>query len=183
MISDRNEARRSERPGLVIVYTGNGKGKTTAALGLIFRALGTGRRVAMVQFIKGKWKTGERKFAQTLPDLTYLVMGEGFTWESEDLSRDKRAAEKAWEAAEEMILAGEHPIVILDEITYAMNYGFIPVERVMQTLRDRPEQIHVVITGRDAPEAVVEMANLVTEMQPIKHPFHRGIRAQQGIDF
>ena len=110
-------------------------------------------------------------------------MGEGFTWESEDLSRDKRTAEKAWAVAEEMIVSGDHAIVILDEITYAMNYGFLPVERVTQALRDRPKDVHVVVTGRDAPESVVDMADLVTEMQPIKHPFERGIRAQQGIDF
>ncbi len=182
-MSERSDPRRPERPGLMIVYTGNGKGKTTAALGLAFRAMGTGRKVAMVQFIKGKWQTGESKFAQTLPDLTFLVMGEGFTWESEDLSRDKRTAEKAWAVAEEMIVSGDHAIVILDEITYAMNYGFLPVERVTQALRDRPKDVHVVVTGRDAPESVVDMADLVTEMQPIKHPFERGIRAQQGIDF
>jgi cob(I)alamin adenosyltransferase len=183
MMSERDEPRRPDRPGLVIVYTGNGKGKTTAALGLAFRALGTGRKVAMIQFIKGKWRTGESKFAQTLPDLTFLVMGEGFTWESEDLSRDKRTAEKAWAVAEGMILAGEHPIVILDEITYAMTYGFLSVEQVTQTLRDRPKHVHVVVTGREAPAAVIDMADLVTEMTPIKHPFERGIRAQQGIDF
>lgn len=183
LMSETDASRRSARPGLVIVYTGNGKGKTTAALGLAFRALGRGREVAMVQFIKGEWKTGEREFARTLPGLTFLVMGEGFTWESDDLAVDRRAAEKAWDAAEEMILAGKHFVVILDEITYAINYGFIPLERVIQTLRDRPEQTHVVVTGRDAPDAVVELADLVSEMTPIKHPFESGIRAQPGIDF
>ena len=182
-ISKEKRPRRAERPGLVIVYTGNGKGKTTAALGLAFRALGTGREVAMVQFIKGKWKTGEREFAKTLPGLTFLVMGEGFTWESDDLAVDKAAAEKAWEAAEEMILKAEHFVVILDEITYAINYGFIPLERVLRTLRDRPKTMHVAITGRDAPDAIVEMADLVSEMTMIKHPFDQGIMAQQGIDF
>ncbi|MBT3270203.1 cob(I)yrinic acid a,c-diamide adenosyltransferase [Candidatus Poribacteria bacterium] len=175
--------RRRDLPGLVIVYTGKGKGKTTAALGLAFRALGSNRKVAIVQFIKGKWKTGERKFAETLPGLTFLVMGEGFTWDSDDLSRDKLAAEKAWAASEQMILAGDHDIVILDEITYAINYGFIPVERVTQTLMARPEKVHVVVTGRDAPEEVVELADLVTEMTPVRHPYDRGVPAQLGIDF
>ncbi len=182
-MSDKSAPRRSDLPGLLIVYTGKGKGKTTAALGLAFRALGSNRKVAMIQFIKGKWKTGERKLAETLPGLTFLVMGEGFTWDSDDLSRDKLAAEKAWTAAEEMILAGDHSIVILDEVTYAINYGFIPVERVTQTLRDRPRKVHVVVTGRDAPEEVVEMADLVTEMTPVKHPYDRGVPEQIGIDF
>jgi cob(I)alamin adenosyltransferase len=111
--------------GLLLVYTGHGKGKTTAALGLVFRALGRGMRVAVVQFIKGKWKTGERTFAESVPGLTFLVLGKGFTWDSDDLSRDRNAARAAWETAANLIRGGEHAIVVLDELTYAIHYGFI----------------------------------------------------------
>ena len=184
-MSKSQHERRDERAGrgLLLVYTGHGKGKTTAALGLVFRALGRGMKVAVVQFIKGKWKTGERKFAATVPGLTFLVMGEGFTWESDDLSRDKAAAEKAWGTAGELIASGEHAVVVLDEITYAINYGFVQVDAVLQTLAQRPAHVHVVVTGRNAPEAIVAAADLVTEMRSLRHPFERGIAAQPGVDF
>jgi cob(I)alamin adenosyltransferase len=169
--------------GLVLVYTGNGKGKTTAALGLVFRALGRGFRVAVVQFIKGKWKTGERVFAEGLPNLLFLVMGRGFTWESDDLSRDRAAAESAWRAAATIIGSGEHQVVVLDELTYVLNYGFVPISEVVATLRARPSHVHVVITGRNAPEALVEIADLITEMRSLKHPFESGRKAELGIDF
>jgi cob(I)alamin adenosyltransferase len=169
--------------GLLIVYTGNGKGKTTAALGLVFRALGRQLPVAVVQFIKGKWKTGERLFAETLPGLTFLVMGKGFTWESDDLSRDKQAAQEAWAKARELIEAGRHPVVILDELPYVINYGFVGADDVLATLRDRPAHVNVVVTGRNAPEALLAMANLVTEMKSLKHPFEQGRKAQVGIDY
>src|SRR6266496_1732568 len=126
-----------KKQGLVVVYTGHGKGKTTAALGMVFRALGRGLRVAVVQFIKGKWKTGERLFAETIPGLTFLVMGQGFTWESDDLSRDRLAAQEAWRRSKELIAGGEQAIVILDEITYAINYGFIPLGDVLAAFRER----------------------------------------------
>jgi cob(I)alamin adenosyltransferase len=173
----------SERKGLLLVYTGHGKGKTTAALGIVFRALGRGLKVAVVQFIKGKWKTGERTYAETLPELTFLVMGRGFTWESDDLSRDKEAARKAWQEAAQLIGGGEHAIVVLDELTYVINYDFVSLGEVLTVLRERPAHVHVVVTGRNAPDEMVEMADLVTEMKSIKHPFERGIAAQPGIDF
>ncbi len=173
----------AEKKGLLLVYTGHGKGKTTAALGIVFRALGRGLKVAVVQFIKGKWKTGERTYAETLPELTFLVMGRGFTWESDDLSRDKEAARKAWQEAAELIRGGEHAIVVLDELTYVVNYDFVALGEVLAVLRDRPPHVHVVVTGRNAPDEMVEMADLVTEMKSIKHPFERGIAAQPGIDF
>jgi cob(I)alamin adenosyltransferase len=166
---------------MLIVYTGHGKGKTTAALGLAFRALGRGLRVAVVQFIKGKWRTGERVFAETLPQLTFLVMGQGFTWESDDLSRDRQAAEQAWARAREILFAGEHDVVILDELTYVMHYGFVTVDDILEALR--ASRAHVVVTGRNAPEPLVAMADLVTEMKSVKHPFERGVRAQPGIDY
>jgi cob(I)alamin adenosyltransferase len=165
------------------VYTGQGKGKTTAALGLAFRALGRNLRVAVVQFIKGKWKTGERLFAETIPNLTFLVMGRGFTWESDDISRDRAAAEAAWREAAALIAAGEHPIVILDELTYVLNYGFVPVADVLGVLRERPAHVHVVITGRNAPEPLLELADLVTDMRNVKHPFDHGRKAQIGVDY
>ena len=169
--------------GLVIVYTGHGKGKTTAALGLVFRALGRGTAVAVVQFIKGKWKTGERLFAETLPQLTFLVMGRGFTWNSDDLSRDRDAAISAWHEAARLIAAGQHPVVVLDELTYVLNYGFVPVADVLAALGARPPEITVVITGRNAPAALVEAADTVTEMMKVKHPFDHGHKAVLGIDY
>lgn len=169
--------------GLLIVYTGQGKGKTTAALGVVFRALGQGLRVAVIQFIKGKWKTGERMYAETLPGLTFLVMGRGFTWESDDISRHKQAAVQAWEKAKEFILSHEYALVILDEITCAINYGFIPLDDVLATLRNRPRAKHVIVTGRKAPEELIAAADLVSEMRSIKHPHERGIPAQIGIDY
>jgi cob(I)alamin adenosyltransferase len=179
-VSDDAEA---PQKGLLLVYTGQGKGKTTAALGLVFRALGRGMRVAVVQFIKGKWKTGERLFAETLPALTFLVMGRGFTWESDDLSRDRAAAEAAWREAAKLIAAGEHQVVILDELTYVLNYGFVPAAKVIEVLRSRPAHVHVVITGRNAPDDLLEIADLVTEMKNLKHPFEQGRKAQIGVDF
>ncbi len=169
--------------GHIIVYTGNGKGKTTAALGLAWRALGRDLAVAVVQFVKGKWKTGERTFAERLPGLVFAVMGRGFTWESDDLSRDRAAAEAAWAESRRLILAGEHAVVVLDELTYVLNYGFVALEDVVATLRDRPRHVSVVITGRNAPAALADVADVVTEMRAIKHPFERGKKAVAGLDY
>jgi len=172
-----------EKQGLLLVYTGHGKGKTTAALGMVFRALGRGFRVTVVQFIKGKWKTGERVFAESLPQLRFLVMGLGFTWESDDISRDKAAARAAWAEAQREISSGARELVVLDELTYAFHYGFLALDEVLETLRSRPPGVHVVITGRDAPRALLELADLVTEMKLVKHPFQRGEKACIGVDF
>ncbi len=190
--------------GLLVVYTGDGKGKTTAALGLVFRALGRGLPVAVVQFIKGKWKTGERLFAATLPELTFLTMGEGFTWVKggendgvndkedrdggeDDSERDPaahaRAARAAWERARELLAAGAHRIVVLDELTHAVHHGFVPVADVLAALAARPAGVTAVVTGRGAPPELVEAADLVTEMRSVKHPFDRGDRALPGVDF
>lgn len=169
--------------GQIIVYTGHGKGKTTAALGLAWRALGHDLRVAVVQFIKGKWKTGERRFAERLPELAFHVMGCGFTWESDDLSRDRDAARAAWAESRALILGGAHAVVILDELTYALHYGFVSEEDVLAALRARPRQVSVVITGRNAPAALLAAADVVTEMRAVKHPFERGRRAVPGLDY
>ena len=174
---------KQTQQGLVVIYTGDGKGKTTAALGAVFRALGRGLKPAVVQYIKGKWKTGERMFAETMPGLVFHTMGLGFTWESDDISRDQAAARAAWEESKKFLASGEYGLVVFDEITYAINYGFIPLEEVMAALTTRPTHVHVILTGRSAPEPLVAMADLVTEMRVIKHPFAKGIPAQIGLDF
>lgn len=180
---DQSGRAKAAARGLLVVYTGHGKGKTTAALGMVFRALGRGLRVTVVQFIKGKWKTGERLFAEKLPELRFHVMGLGFTWESYDLGRDKAAAQHAWETAREEILSGERDLVVLDELTYTFHYDFVRLEDVLKTLHERPPHVHVVITGRNAPEELTSAADLVTEMKVVKHPFNAGIKAQIGVDF
>lgn len=169
--------------GLLVVYTGEGKGKTTAALGMAYRALGWGKKVAVIQFIKGKWITGDRKFAATQPRLDFSTMGEGFTWESRDLAVDKKAAETAWEKAKGFIASGEFFLVVLDELTYTVHHHFLPLSDILSTLQNRPKDLTVVVTGRDAPKELVSMADLVTEMKKVKHPFDQGIPAKPGVDF
>ena len=173
----------SDSEGQIIVYTGNGKGKTTAALGLAWRAMGRNLPVAIVQFIKGKWKTGERIFAEQLPQLTFRVMGLGFTWDSDDLSRDAAAAKAAWAESRALIAAGAHTVVVLDELTYALNYGFVATPELLETLAARPRHVSVVITGRNAPDELLVAADLVTEMKSLKHPFEHGKKAVPGVDY
>src|SRR5262245_10525290 len=182
-MTEPSEARKTTIDGQLIVYTGNGKGKTTAALGLAWRALGRGLPVAVVQFIKGKWKTGERLFAEQLPQLTFRVMGLGFTWDSDDLSRDAAAAKAAWAESRALIAGGAHPVVIRDELTYALNYGFVATAELLAALRERPRHVSVVITGRNAPDELVAAADLVTEMKSVKHPFEQGKKAVPGVDY
>jgi cob(I)alamin adenosyltransferase len=136
-----------------------------------------------VQFVKGKWKTGERIFAERLPGLVFAVMGRGFTWESDDLSRDRAAAEAAWTESRRLISEGAHAVVILDELTYVLNYGFVSLDDVLATLRGRPRHVTVAITGRSAPEALAEVADVVTEMRAVKHPFDKGKKAVPGLDY
>ena len=173
---------REER-GLILLNTGDGKGKTTAAIGVAFRALGHGLRVGMLQFIKGKWKTGERRLGEQTPGLTWLTMGRGFTWESEDLDRDRAAARTAWQAAQKWLTNEAFDLVIFDEITYVVNYGFVPVGEVVTALQNRQDKLHVILTGRDAPSELIAVADVVTEMQPVKHPYRDGVRAQKGVEF
>ncbi len=170
-------------PGLLLVYTGDGKGKTTAALGLALRALGRGLRVAVVQFVKGRWKTGERSFAEGAAGLDLFAMGEGFTWEGDDPARHAEAARSAWSRAAEILRSGDHAIVVLDEITYPLSYGWLDAGEVLRVVAARPPGVHVVATGRDAPAALIDGADLVTEMRKVKHPYDRGVRAQPGVDF
>jgi len=168
--------------GLLLVNTGNGKGKSTAAFGVALRAVGQGLNVSIIQFIKGKWKTGELQAAERL-GLELLPMGKGFTWESKNLEEDKALMRQAWSVASEKILSGKYDLIILDEINYVLGYGYIPVGEVIRTLETRPPHVHVVLTGRNAPDEVVSIADCVTEMREIKHPYRNGIPAQKGIDF
>jgi cob(I)alamin adenosyltransferase len=168
-------ARRTR--GLILINTGNGKGKTTAAIGTAFRALGHGMRVGMIQFIKGKWKTGERKLGEQTPNLTWLTMGHGFTWESLDLDRDRAAARAAWNIASPWLLDESYDLVIFDEITYVINYGFVPLDELLSALQARRPELHVILTGRDAPAELSAIADVVTEMQAVK------MSAQKGIEF
>lgn len=177
-------AAEKDRRGLVIVHTGDGKGKTTAALGLALRAVGNGMPVLMIQFIKGKWKTGERTAAKAFGGLFEIhAMGEGFTWDTKDAERDKRKVREGWEFMTAKVAGGGYRMLILDEINYVLSYGHIPVEEVLRFLREKPRSLHVVLTGRNAPPALIETADLVTEMLDIKHPFNEGLAAQRGIEF
>jgi cob(I)alamin adenosyltransferase len=170
--------------GLLIVNTGNGKGKTTAALGLAMRALGHGLKVCVIQFMKGTWKYGELFSAKRFEDLLeFRVMGNGFTWKSKDLEKDKEIAREAWSYAKQQIESEKYALVILDELTYLMKFGFIRQAEVVDVLSTRRDDLHVVVTGRDAPQALIDAADLVTEMIEMKHPFKKGIKAQKGIEF
>jgi cob(I)alamin adenosyltransferase len=181
---DRILATKTEEKGLVIVHTGKGKGKSTAGFGIVFRALGHGMNVAVVQFVKGAWDTGERHVLERFPELvTIEAMGEGFTWETQDRERDIAAACAAWEKAKEFILDDEHDIVLCDELNIVLRYDYLPVKEVIETLKAKPPMKHVIITGRNAKEELIEFADLVTEMEMIKHPFRSGIKAQKGIEF
>lgn len=175
---------KAVRKGLLIVYTGEGKGKTTAALGLAFRALGRKYRVAIVQFIKGAWKTGEAAFAKELAGrLDFFAMGDGFTWVTQNYEQDVASARRAWAKCLELLADERYQVVIFDELCYVLTYNFLPVEEVVEGLKRRPPRTHVVVTGRDAPPALMEAADLVTEMREVKHPFRAGLKAQPGVDY
>jgi len=169
--------------GLVLVHTGNGKGKSSSAFGVIIRALGWGKSVGVVQFIKGKWITGERQFFDRLGGVDWHTMGEGFTWDTQDRDRDIAAAEAAFSKACEMMKSGEYDLVVLDEINIAMRYDYLATEAVISGLEDRATRTSVILTGRDAKPDLCDYADLVSEMREVKHPFKAGIKAQRGIDF
>jgi cob(I)alamin adenosyltransferase len=178
------EERQLERqPSVVVVNTGHGKGKSTAAFGMMVRGVARGWNVAVVQFLKsGKWNVGEEKVGRDL-GVDWWSIGEGFTWESDDLARDEAVAQEAWRHAAGLIAAGEHRLVILDEITYAVNWGWIDTDAIVASVRERPEQVNLVLTGRDASDALIDVADTVTEMRKVKHAYDRGIRAKKGIDY
>ena len=174
---------RKRRRGLIIVYTGSGKGKTTAALGTAFRAAGYDMRILIVQFIKGAWHYGELDAAKRHPTFEIYPMGEGFTWVTKDRERDIQKAEEAWQFALKKIKDGNYDMLILDEINYVIKYGFLDVKEVIQFLREKDEALHVILTGRDAHPSIIEIADLVTDMKEVKHPFKKGIKAQRGIEY
>lgn len=184
-VQDERIAKASNEKGLIIVNTGNGKGKTTAALGMVLRSLGHGYRVAIVQFIKGAWEPAEKAVLSRWADqLEFRAMGEGFTWETQDRERDIQKAHAAWETALTFIGNPDFRLVLLDEINIALKLGYLSVENVLAGLRQKPADSHVILTGRGAPAALVEQADLVTEMTLVKHPFReQGIKAQAGIEF
>ena len=186
---DKILATKTVEKGLLIVHTGKGKGKSTAAFGLVVRAVGNGMKVGVVQYVKGKWQTGERGVLEKFPEQVEIrTMGEGFTWETQDRARDIRAAQNAWEVSKQMIDAarGDEPkydMVLLDELNIVLRYGYLELAEVVEFLSNKPEMLHVVVTGRNAKPELLEAADLVTEMTMVKHPFRAGVKAQKGIEF
>jgi cob(I)alamin adenosyltransferase len=181
---NRMLATKTEERGLLIVHTGKGKGKSTAAFGMVFRAIGHGMKVGVVQFVKGAWGTGERDVLEKFPDLvTIKAMGEGFTWDTQDRQRDLAAARAAWEMAKAMIADPSYGMVLLDELNIVLRYDYLPLDEVLTALRSKPRDLHVIVTGRNAKDELIEIADLVTEMTEIKHPFRSGVKAQKGIEF
>ena len=168
---------------LVLVNTGHGKGKSSAAFGVMVRGWARGWRVGVVQFVKGgKWKTGERKLADQL-DIEWHTLGDGFTWESTDLEHTAQLGRDAWEVVTEKLASGDYDLLILDELTYPMKYGWVPVETVVKAIRERAPKTSVVVTGRDAPDELIELADTVTEMRKVKHAYDEGTSAMKGIEF
>jgi len=181
-IVDASIGAATEERGVLLVLTGNGKGKSSSAFGMVARALGHGLRVGVVQFIKGRYATGERAFFRRFPEVSYHVMGEGFTWETQDRERDVRAAAAAWEVAVGMLREPSYTLVVLDELNIALRYRYLELEAVIEALHSRPAAQHVVITGRGAPVQLIEAADTVTDMRGVKHAFEAGVRAQRGIE-
>ncbi|MBD2106172.1 cob(I)yrinic acid a,c-diamide adenosyltransferase [Nodosilinea sp. FACHB-13] len=184
-VQQQRIAERNVEKGLVIINTGNGKGKTTAALGMVLRSLGHGYKVAIVQFIKGAWEPAEKAVLERFgAQLTFQAMGEGFTWDTQDRDRDTQTAQNAWETALSYIRNPEYKTILLDEINIALKHGFLSADQVVAGLAEKPEMTHVILTGRGAPQALIDKADLVTEMTLVKHPFReQGIKAQPGIEF
>ncbi len=181
---DKIIATKTIEKGLLIVHTGKGKGKSTAAFGLVLRALGHGKKVGIVQFVKGKWETGERAALEKFGDqVTINTMGEGFTWETQDRQRDIAAARAAWEKAKALIADNIHDIVLLDELNIVLRYDYLDLAEIVAALNARPAMKHVVVTGRNAKDEMIEAADLVTEMTQVKHPFRSGVKAQIGIEY
>ena len=183
-VQDEEVAGKQIEKGLLIVHTGTGKGKSTAAFGLALRMLGRGKRIGVVQFIKGAWHSAERDALERFGDqVSWHSMGEGFTWETQDLARDVAAANRAWEKAQELMADRSFTLVILDELNIALRYDYLPLDDVIATLKARRSDLHVIVTGRNAKPALIEAADLVTEMTLVKHHFASGVKAQEGIEF
>jgi cob(I)alamin adenosyltransferase len=183
-MQDTEAAARTREQGLLMVHTGTGKGKSTAAFGLALRMLGYGRRVGVVQFIKGAWDTGERAALESFgPLVTWHTLGEGFTWNTQDKARDIATCRRAWDQALALMQQPDLALLVLDELNIALRYDYLPLEEVLAALRTRPPALHVVVTGRNARPALVEAADMVTEMTLVKHHTATGVKAQQGIEF
>lgn len=181
-VIDSKIAEATIERGVVIVNTGTGKGKSSAGFGMLARALGHGMRAGVVQFIKGSFSTGEEAFFRRFPEVSYHVMGEGFTWETQDRARDIATAQAAWNKACEMLRDAQYAVVLLDELNIALRSGYIALDDVLAALRARPAAQHVVITGRGAPDGLIAYADTVTDMHCVKHAFHAGVRAQPGVE-
>lgn len=180
----QEKIKKTIKKGLIIVNTGDGKGKSTAAFGTALRAIGSGHKVAIVQFIKGNWKTGESQFFKKFCDnCEIFTMGEGFTWETQNFEQDVKTAQRAWAKCCELLHDEKYFLVIFDEINYVMHYNFLNVEDVIKELQKKSPAKHVILTGRYAPKSLIDLADLVTEMKCIKHPYQQGIKAQHGIEF
>ena len=178
------QARKTEERGLLIVHTGNGKGKSSSAFGMAMRSLGWGMKVGVVQYVKGNWETGEKNFFIANPGLlTFEVMGEGFTWDTQDRARDIAAARAAWERSKELILDPAYDFIILDELNIVLRNDTLPIEEIVEFLKARPLEKHICITGRGAKAELLEIADLVTEFTEVKHPYHAGFKAQKGVEF
>ena len=183
-VQDEEVAGKKLEKGLLIVHTGTGKGKSTAAFGLALRMLGRGRRIGVVQFIKGGWHSAERDAFEKFGDQgAWHSMGEGFTWETQDLARDIEAAERAWAKAQELMADPSFSLVVLDELNIALRYDYLPLDKVVAALKARRPDLHVVVTGRNAKPALIDAADLVTDMMLVKHHFAAGVKAQEGIEF
>lgn len=181
---ERMQARRTMERGLLIVHTGSGKGKSSSAFGMAIRSLGWGMKVGIVQYVKGAWETGEKNFFHANPDLlTFEVMGEGFTWDTQDRARDIEAARAAWERSKELILDPAYDFIILDELNIALRQDILPIDEIVAFLKDRPLTKHICITGRNAKPELIEIADLVTEFEEVKHPFKAGFKAQKGVEY
>ena len=175
---------RERRKGLVLVNTGEGKGKSSSAFGMVFRAAGWGMKVCVIQFIKGQWKTGEQEAAKKFDNIEWHSMGDGFTWDTKNPEQDIKTTREIWEFCKEKIRSAEYDVVVLDEINYCCGYDWISGEEIASFLvEEKPGWMHVILTGRDAAKEVIEVANTVTEMKLVKHAFAEGIKAEQGIEF
>jgi cob(I)alamin adenosyltransferase len=181
---DRIMASKTIEKGLLIVHTGAGKGKTTAALGMVLRAIGHGKKVGVIQFVKGAMTTGEKVVFDAFPDnVEFKPMGEGFTWDTQDRARDIAMARKAWDEVKRMIADPSYDMVLADELNIVLRYDYLPLDEVLEAVTARAAMKHVIVTGRNAPQALMDAADLVTEMTQVKHPFRAGVKAQAGIEF
>lgn len=182
-MAEENRSKKGRKKGLIIVNTGNGKGKTSAALGTSLRAAGNGFKVLVLQFMKGSWKYGELEAFKKFSNVEIVQLGSGFTWHKENLDEDRALAEKGWQKAKDAILNGDYQLIVLDEINYVLSYGLLDIGDIIKVLEKKPKMLHVILTGRDAMPEIIKFADLVTEMKEIKHPFKDGIYAQKGIEF